>query len=125
MALRILIVDDSVAVQNALRALLHAKLDVEVVGCAEDRAGAMALIEERAPDLVVLDVELANRERGYDVLCEVRRSHPELGVIMLSNHGWQPMRKAYIDAGAQAYFDKSLEFQQAIDWIRVHGRPGG
>lgn len=130
MPLRVLLVDDSRDVQAALRALLSEAPDVIVVGGAEDRAGALELIEDQAPDLVVLDVELAHGDRGYDLLRCIRSRHPWLRVLVLSNLGWEAMRKPFIDAGAQAYFDKALEFRQAIDWIRERaggaaGRPGG
>lgn len=116
--MRVVIVDDSPDVQTALSGLLNAEPGVQVVGCAPNQAGAMALIDGCAPDLVVLDVDLADHERGYDVLREIRRRHADLAVIMLSNYGWTSMRSAFIDAGALAYFDKALQFREAIDWIR-------
>lgn len=124
MPMRVLLVDDSRQVQAALRALLSRSPEVIVVGGAEDCAGALALIEDRAPDLVVLDVELAHGDRGYDLLRCIRSRHPWLRVVVLSNFGWEAMRKPFIDAGAQAYFDKALEFRQAIDWIRERAGAG-
>ena len=116
--MRVLIVDDSPAVQCALRSLLAAEPGIEVVGCASDRAGAVALVDLLRPDVVVLDVALAGRDRGYDVLRRIRASHEGVAVIVLSNFGWSSMRSAFIDAGAAAYFDKALEFRRAIDWLR-------
>lgn len=118
-SLRVLVVDDAPEVQSALRALLRAEPGVEVVGCASDGSGAQALADGRAPDLVVLDVALAGGERGYDVLRQLRAAHPRLEVIMLSNFGWASMRSPFLDAGAAAYFDKALQFDAAIAWIRA------
>ncbi|HET9820767.1 MAG TPA: response regulator [Burkholderiaceae bacterium] len=120
--MRVVIVDDSPDVQIALSGLLDAEPGVEVAGCAPDQDGALALIEACAPDLVVLDVDLANNERGYDVLRQIRQRHADLAVIMLTNYGWTAMRSAFIDAGALAYFDKALQFREAIDWIRGFAR---
>lgn len=130
MTMRVLLVDDSRDVQAAMRTLLSRVPGVVVVGGAVDCAGALEMIEDRAPDLAVLDVELAHGDRGYDLLRCIRSRHPRLRVIVLSNFGWEAMRKPFIDAGAQAYFDKALEFRQAIDWIRERagaetGRPEG
>jgi DNA-binding NarL/FixJ family response regulator len=125
MSLRVLIIDDSAAVQSALGSLLTAHPGIEIAGRASDRASGLALIESTSPDLVVLDVDLAHRDRGYDVLVIIRERWPDLPVIMLSNYGWSAMRHAFIDAGAQAYFDKALEFGRAVQWIRTRaGRPG-
>lgn len=121
--MRILIVDDSPAVQGTLSRLLASQDDLEVVGCAADRVGALALIEHHEPDLVVLDVALAPPDRGYDVLRSIQALRPGLPVVMLSNYGWTAMRRAFLEAGAQAYFDKALEFGTAVQWIRSQARP--
>lgn len=121
--MRILIVDDSPAVQGALCRLLAEQDDLEVVGCAADRLGALSLIEHHDPDVVVLDVALAPPDRGYEVLRSIRALRPGLPVIMLSNYGWTAMRRAFLDAGAQAYFDKALEFGRAVQWIRTQAQP--
>ncbi len=115
--MRVLVVDDSPDVQEALTTLLRLDPAVEVVGCAVDGRAALAQIEAGAPDLVVLDVELAGGERGYDVLRRIHARHPDLAVIMLSNFGWSAMRAPFLQAGALAYFDKALEFGKAVEWI--------
>lgn len=115
--MRVVLVDDSPDVQSALRRLLEAERGIEVVGCAEDVQGAEHVIERSRPDLVVLDVSLRGEERGYDVLRRLQGVRPGLTVVVLSNYGWSSMRKAFLDAGAQAYFDKALEFRDAVRWI--------
>jgi DNA-binding NarL/FixJ family response regulator len=117
---KVVVVDDSFLVQRSLGRLLTSVAGINVVGYAEDVAGAMALIDSARPDVVVLDVDLRNEDRGMDVLRYVVREHPETKVIALSNFTWKAMRKGFLEAGASAYFDKSLEFMQARDWITEH-----
>lgn len=114
---RVLLVDDSVAVQESFSGLLASAPNVELVGSAEDAAAALALIEARSPDLVVLDVELRNGEHGITVLQHVMRTRPDLQVVVLSNFTWRAMRSMLLAAGAAAYFDKANEFTLARDWI--------
>jgi DNA-binding NarL/FixJ family response regulator len=114
---KVLVVDDSVLIQRSLGRLLASVDGVDIVGYAEDVAGAIALIEAKQPDVVVLDVDLRNEDRGMDVLRFVRRSHPHIRVIALSNFGWQAIREGFLQAGASAYFDKSMEFTKARDWV--------
>lgn len=38
-------------------------------------------------------------------------------VIVLSNCSWEALREAFLEAGACAYFDKGMQFEQARDWI--------
>jgi DNA-binding NarL/FixJ family response regulator len=114
---KVLLVDDSVAIQQSFGALLQAAPGVTVIGYAEDVASALASIASNAPDLIVLDAKLRGQDRGIDVLHYVRQHHPDIKVILLSHFGWASMRKSHIDAGALAYFDKGIEFQQARDYI--------
>jgi DNA-binding NarL/FixJ family response regulator len=115
--LKVAIVDDSLAIQRSFGRLLTAIDGVRIVGCAEDVAGAIALIDEARPDVVVLDVDLRHDDRGMDVLRYVRTTHPTTRVIALSNFTWQAMREGFLQAGASAYFDKSMELTRASDWI--------
>lgn len=120
-AMRVLLVDDSLEIRSAFGRLLRAEPGIEVVGGAADGRGALALIASQAPDLVVLDVELARGERGLDVLRQIRQAHPQVEVIVLSNYGWSAIRSPFLQAGARAYFDKANQFRAAVDWIREHG----
>ena len=115
--LKVAIVDDSLAIQRSLARLLTSIDGVDIVGCAEDVAGAVALIDAARPDVVVLDVDLRHDDRGIDVLRYVRATHPRTRVIALSNFTWQAMREGFLQAGASAYFDKSMEFTRARDWV--------
>jgi len=123
--LKIVVVDDSLVVQQSLGRLLSSVPGASIVGYAEDVAGALRLIELQSPDLIVLDVELRGGDRGIDVLRCVVREHPGIKVVVLSNFTWQAMRDGFLDAGANAYFDKSMEFTQARDWIAALPRAEG
>jgi DNA-binding NarL/FixJ family response regulator len=119
--IKVVVVDDSLSVQRSLGRLLTSTRGIDVVGYAEDVAGAIALIDQTLPDVVVLDVDLRNEDRGMDVLRHVVRHHTRTRVIALSNFTWQAMRDGFMMAGASAYFDKSMEFMKARDWIVEHG----
>lgn len=115
--MKVAVVDDSLAVQASLGRLLALVEGIDIVGYAEDLAEAISLIEAEHPDVVVLDVELKGHDRGIDVLRHVVKNHPHTKVVVLSNFKWAAMRTAFLDAGAIAYFDKSMEFMQAKDCI--------
>ncbi len=68
-ASRILLVDDEVSIQRALVPLLRSRgYDVEAASTARD---ALAAVEERAPDLIILDLGLPDMD-GLDVCARVR-----------------------------------------------------
>lgn len=116
-ALKVLIVEDSPEVQRRLVEMLQVGPDVQVVGCADSAADAISLADAQCPDVVVLDVALRGRDRGYTVLRHLRHRCPQSKTIVLSNFAWEEMREGFLQGGACAYFDKSLEFRQARDWV--------
>ena len=109
--------DDSLLIQRGLARLFGSVDGVEVVGFAEDVHGAIALIENTRPDVVVLDVALRQQDRGMDVLRYIVKKRPDTRVIAVSNFTWQAMRDGFLQAGASAYFDKATEFTKARDWL--------
>lgn len=115
--MKLLLVDDSLAIQESFGSLLEAAPGVRVIGYAEDVAGALAFIAANPPDLIVLDARLRGGELGIDLLRHVRQHHSNIEVVMLSQLNWTAVRRSHLEAGAMAYFDKGLEFQQARDFI--------
>lgn len=122
--LKILIVEDSLLVQRRLTDLLLPTVGIELVGCAETAAEALDLAGRRYPDLMILDVELRDGDRGITVLRRMAQTCPTCEVVVLSNFTWSAMRDGFLQAGARAYFDKAFEFTKARDWIlaRAAGR---
>lgn len=115
--MRIVLVDDSLAVQRSLGRLLASVPGLDFVGCARDVGGARHLVDAQRPDIVVLDANLLNGGRGIDVLRDLRRRHPRTQVVVLSNDPSPAQREAYLQAGAAAFYDKAAEYLLARDWI--------
>ncbi|WP_022671633.1 protein-glutamate methylesterase/protein-glutamine glutaminase [Novosphingopyxis baekryungensis] len=82
MTVRVLIVDDSLAMRAAVSNLLKKDPDIEVVGTAADAYAARELIKSLNPDVVTLDVEMPGID-GLDFLERLMRLRP-MPVVMLS-----------------------------------------
>lgn len=82
---RVLIVDDSVVIRHVLREQLGSAPDIEVVGVAANGRIALAKIEQLAPDVIILDVEMPELD-GLATLRELRRRPVRPRVIMFSSH---------------------------------------
>lgn len=119
--LRTLLVEDTPAVRDRLRALLEAVAGVNVLETAATVAEAIAAAQRLAPDLIVLDLQLA-RGSGLDVLRAVKRA-PGLTVVVLTNHASPQHRARCLAAGADAFFDKSADLQPLFDLIEQLVRP--
>ena len=80
---RILLVDDSVVVRGLLSRTIDAEPDLEVLSTAPNGRIGVEKVRSLEPDLVVLDIEMPEMN-GLEALQEIRKSHPDLPVIMFS-----------------------------------------
>jgi two-component system, chemotaxis family, protein-glutamate methylesterase/glutaminase len=81
--IRVLIVDDAVVVRSRLKKLLSTDPELEVVGVAATGRIALAKLSQVNPDIVILDVDMPDLN-GLETLTELRKTHPQLPVIMFS-----------------------------------------
>jgi two-component system chemotaxis response regulator CheB len=81
--LRVLIVDDAVTYRRAASAVLADLPGVEVVGAAANGKIALQRIEQLAPDLLLLDLEMPEID-GLELLRRLRAAGSDIGAIMLS-----------------------------------------
>jgi len=114
--MHIYLVEDSTMVRERLEALLAEVPGAQIVGRAAGAAEAVKGILEARPDLVVLDVQLAEGS-GFDVLRELHARAPELDVFMLTNYSADPYRQIASRFGARQFFDKSREFERVRDAV--------
>jgi DNA-binding NarL/FixJ family response regulator len=115
--MKVLIADDSEIVRERLAYLLGDVEGVEIVGQAEDAVEAGDLAGELKPDVAILDVRMP-RGSGVDVLRAIKRDNPAATVIMLTNFVDPEARQLCMAQGADYFFDKSIEFEQAVAVLR-------
>jgi DNA-binding NarL/FixJ family response regulator len=84
--IRVALADDSLLMREALDNLLGAADEVEVVASCTDRDSLLAAIEAERPDVVVTDIRMPpdDSDEGLQVARMLRREHPEVGVVLLS-----------------------------------------
>ncbi len=97
---KVLIVDDSALVRNALTEILSSDPDIEVVGTAADPFLAAKKMEAVVPDVLTLDVEMPRMD-GITFLRKIMKQHPMPVVICstLTEKGSDTMLRA-LEAGA-------------------------
>ncbi len=81
--LRILVVDDTIVYRKAVSDIIAEIPGVELAGVAHNGKIALAKIQTLKPDILTLDIEMPEMN-GIEVLVELQKSHPGIGVIMLS-----------------------------------------
>lgn len=121
---KVLLVDDSPAVCEALRWALEDGTDFVVVGTAHDGLRALEYAEAVQPDVVILDIALPLLD-GYAVARALKScSHVPI-VIFLSIHSAPQFRHEASQAGGDAFVEKALGWSVLIAQIRktIAARP--
>ena len=108
---RIFLVDDHAMFRSGVRAELGDAVDV--IGEAEDVASAIELVNERVPDVVLLDVHLPGGG-GQAVLQGVMPHHPEVQFLALSVSDAPEDVIAVIRAGARGYVTKTISGEELL-----------
>jgi DNA-binding NarL/FixJ family response regulator len=130
MAVRTALAEDSFLVREALTHLLEDADEVELVAVCEDADALRAAIETRELDLVITDIRLppSHSDEGIRLAGELRHSHPDLGVIVLSAYGDAPYALALLEGGSdrRAYLLKERVHsgRQLIGTIEAVARGG-
>jgi len=123
-AMRVFVVEDSPAVRERLQAMLGEIEGAQTVGVADGAQSAIEGIRALRPDVVLLDLHLAEGN-GFDVLRALRAPDApsaSLEVFVLSNLSAVPYRRNAERLGVQAFFDKSTEFGHMRDALAARAR---
>ncbi|KPB79654.1 two-component system response regulator [Pseudomonas syringae pv. tomato] len=115
-AATILIVDDDVHVRDLLEVLLQNQ-GYETL-TAESGEQALAIVDARAPDLILLDIMMPGMD-GYEVASVLKagKGTANIPIIMLSALDEQGARLSGLEAGAEEYLSKPVESAEL--WLRV------
>jgi two-component system response regulator DevR len=119
--LRVLIVDDHEVVRHGVAAMLEASDDIVVVGDAGTVRGAVAEAERLRPDVVIMDVRLADGS-GIEATREIRARRPEATVLMLTTYADDEALFASIMAGAAGYVLKEVRNGELVRAVRAVGQ---
>jgi DNA-binding NarL/FixJ family response regulator len=115
--MKIFIVEDSKKIQEILKEELDHIEGVQLCGTALNPQDAIRLILEKGPDLVILDIVLHNGN-GFEVLEKIKKEGSDAKVMILTNHPFLHYRLKSMELGAELFFDKSIELENAIQAIR-------
>ena len=119
--LRLMLVDDHEVVRSGLKAMLEAAGDVRVVAEAGTVRDAIVQAERMKPDVIVMDVRLADGS-GIEATREIRAQSPQTKVLMLTSFADDEALFASIMAGASGYVLKQIRGDDLVRAIRSVGR---
>jgi two-component system response regulator DevR len=118
--LRVMLVDDHEIVRSGITAMLAATDDLRVIAEAETVQEAVREAERTRPDVVVMDIRLADGS-GIEATREIRDRFPDTKVLMLTSFADDEALYASIMAGAAGYVLKQIKGGDLVRGIRTVG----
>lgn len=115
--MRILIIDDHAVVRQGLKQILADEFKRATFGEAWNAQEALTRIWKERWDVVVLDITLPGRS-GLEVLREIKRSKPNLPVLVLSMHPEDQFGVRVLKSGAAGYMNKESAPQELVGAIK-------
>ena len=88
MTLRVVIAEDNKVYREGVRAVLEFGGEFEVVAAVDTPEALLADVDERRPDAVITDIRMppTHHMEGIEAAHEIRRRHPSIGILVLSQH---------------------------------------
>lgn len=115
--IRVLLADDHAVVRAGIRSFLEHAGDIQVIAEADDGEMAKALLEQEAPDVAVLDIQMPKMS-GIELTRWVRSRLKDVGVLILTAYDDDPYVMAVLQAGANGYVLKTAAPAEIIQAVR-------
>jgi DNA-binding NarL/FixJ family response regulator len=117
MSVTVALADDNLIVREGIGQILAVRPEIEVVASCGDYAELQEAVEREAPAVVVTDIRMppTQTDEGIRIAAELRVTHPEIGVVVLSNYADPAYAIALLDTGSagRAYLLKERVHHEA------------
>ena len=132
MAIRVVLAEDNLLVREGVRRLLETRRDasIMVVATCGDLDELLAAVDAAQPDVVVTDIRMPPTltDEGLQVAARLRKSHPQIGVVLLSQFDAPVYARALLEEGSagRAYLlkERVSDPEQLVGAIREVARGG-
>jgi DNA-binding NarL/FixJ family response regulator len=111
---KVYIADDSVVVRGKLKEAIEELHPIEVIGESGNAEQAIQEIRQLDPQAAIIDIRMPGGG-GLSVLRDLKSHHPKRIAIILTSFPDPQYRQAYLEAGADYFFDKSRDIQKMLD----------
>jgi DNA-binding NarL/FixJ family response regulator len=99
--IRVVLAEDHYLVREGVRRLLAPRADIEVVAVCGDLESLLSAVDAERPDVVVTDIRMppGGSDEGIQAAERLRESHPDVGVVVLSQFSQPGYALALLESG--------------------------
>jgi DNA-binding NarL/FixJ family response regulator len=130
MPIRLVLAEDHYLVREGVRRLLETHPDMEIAAACGDLDSLLAAVDAARPDVVITDVRMppGGTDEGIRAAERLRETHPEVGVVVLSQYANPTYVLALLEGGSarRAYLlkERVKDLEQLVDAIRAVAEGG-
>ena len=102
MPIRVVLAEDQYIVREGIRRLLETQPGLEIAAVCDDLTSLLAAVEAESPDVVVTDIRMppGNADEGIQAAGRLRETHPDIGVVVLSQYATPSYALALLESGS-------------------------
>lgn len=125
MSIRLVLAEDHYLVREGVRRLLETHPDIVVAAVCGDLDSLLATVDAEPPDVVVTDIRMppSDTDEGIQAAARLRETHPEIGVVVLSQYANPSYVLALLEGGSErrAYLlkERVKDLEQLVAAIRT------
>jgi DNA-binding NarL/FixJ family response regulator len=129
-SIRVVLAEDQYLVREGLRRMLDSQDELQVVAVGDDLESLLAAVAAESPDVVVTDIRMPpdGSDEGIRAAARLRETHPDVGVVVLSQYATPAYALALLDGGSEgrAYLlkERVKDLDQLVAAIRAVAEGG-
>lgn len=117
--IRVVLADDHKLMRRSLRQLLDGAPDVQVVAEVEDQDGAIGLVRDLRPHVLVLDLRLPGGRSSVETITILRASVPATRVVVVTMESSPAFARHAFAVGAVGFVAKDLADVELVEAVRT------